>query len=105
MMAGKNIKKIILMSFLLSFIFCAKNENKNINELCFIYIDKLKSTIKFKRADYMLHVKKDSSNHKYEVYRICMWTDLLNKDDLPNKIFSYDSIKIAFFTKKLRRKK
>ncbi len=33
---------------------------------------------------------------------MCLWTDLLDEGDLPNKISLYNDIKIAFFTKKLK---
>lgn len=102
MKAGKNIRRTYLVLSLIIMIFysCDEIKKEEIDSIVYSYIDDFKKNKKIKKRDFLLHINKDSTiDDNLEVYRINMWPNLLDSSRVPNKIFIYKGIKVAFFTK------
>lgn len=109
-MAGLTIRKKVILFFIIvsCLISCKKGTNlsqeivdQEIDKVVFEYINYFKQLKKIKKRDFILKVQGDTISNEYLTYRISMRADLLNENEIPNRINIYDKIKIAFFTENI----
>lgn len=97
--------KMIFKSFLCFvciLVSCKENKNESfiLTNVIHDYVDYMKE-LNLLNDQILVKVSVDSSSQSYQGYRITTFPYLLEKNELPNKIYIYKGAKIALFTEGL----
>ena len=105
-MDGLNIKMISIIAMIFILSSCKKDikSDKTINQITDEYIIDFQNTEEKRDNNFVLHIKKDSSNVNYDVHRISMWINAIDTTYLPNEIEQRNNVVVAFYTKRIAKK-
>ena len=102
-MDGYPIKAVLIIVLIFTLSSCNSDLKniKTIEEITNEYIIDFRNLEKSTEHNFVLHIKKDSSNLNYDVHRMSMWINAINTSYLPNRIKEKNGITIAFFTERV----